>query len=59
MQKKKFSVIDALFVLGAVLISLGVGLWVCLEAGLVTSGLFCLVGSYLTDASVAGKDEDK
>ncbi len=48
-KDKKFNFVDVLFFLGAALISLGVGLWICTEAGIVSSGLFCMIGSYLAD----------
>lgn len=46
--------VDVLFFLGAALVAVGVALWTCPGAGLVTAGGFCLAASWLTERS--GKD---
>lgn len=55
-KKKRISAVDILFFLGALLISMGVGLWICVGAGLISSGLFSLAASYLADKSETGRD---
>lgn len=49
--------VDVLFFLGAGLAAAGIALWVCLGAGLVTAGGFCLAASWLSDPP--GKDGDE
>ena len=46
-----------LFFLGAALVAIGVALWTCPGAGLVTAGGFCLAASWLTERS--GKDGEE
>ena len=50
-KKKRFTAVDILYFLGALLISAGVGIGLGLSAGLGASGLFCLVASWLSDDS--------
>lgn len=60
MKNKRSVVVDILFFLGAALISIGIGLWVHFAAGLVSAGVFCILGSFLTDTGSVknGGDEN-
>jgi|GEM_PF-3466737 len=56
-EKRKWrrpQAVDVLFFLGAALVSVGVALWACPGAGMVTAGGFCLATSWLAER--AGKD---
>lgn len=50
-RRKRPQTVDVLYFLGAALAAVGVGLWACLGAGLVTAGGFCLAASFLTEWS--------
>lgn len=59
MKASKWTVVDTLFWLGGALVSAGAGL-LALPAGLITAGVFCLVGCVLVDlGSETGKGADK
>lgn len=56
-EKRKWrrpQAVDVLFFLGAALVAVGVALWICPGAGMVTAGGFCLTASWLAER--AGKD---
>ena len=55
-KKIRLNKVDILFWMGAVLLSLALGLWWDLPQGLVAFGLFCLAASFLAEPPV--KEDD-
>lgn len=54
---KKINAVDALFLLGALCVALGMGLWLGVAAALITAGAFLLLGSFLSDPARGGTKE--
>lgn len=55
-KKSRLNKVDVLFWLGAVLLSLAMGLWWELPQGLLVFGLFCMAASFLAEPPV--KEDD-
>lgn len=56
-RRQKPQAVDVLYFLGAALAAVGVGLWACLGAGLVTAGAFCLAASFLAEQPGKGGED--
>lgn len=52
--KKTPNQVDALFCLGAALISVGLGLLTCWAAGLISLGVFSLTAAWMSDVPDGG-----
>lgn len=46
---KKLNATDLLFLCGAGLVSVGIGLLACAAGGVIAAGAFCLLASFLSD----------